>query len=96
MINWNMKDGQGKKYYENGQIEFDGEFLYGDKIKGKEYHKSKVEYEEEFLYNKKWNGKGYDEDGNVIYELNNGNGNVKEYNGNGKLIFEGEKGIQSK
>ena len=31
------------------------------------------------LYGEKWNGKGYDEDGNVIYELNNGNGKVREY-----------------
>ena len=38
---------------------------------------------------KKWDGKGYDENGNIIYELNNGNGKVKEYN-NDELIFEGE------
>ena len=38
---------------------------------------------------KKWDGKGYDENGNEIYELNNGNGYVKEYNNN-ELIFEGE------
>ena len=45
----------------------------------------------EFLYNKKWNGKGYDEDGNIIYELIDGNGKVKEYyDWNGKLMFEGE------
>ena len=28
--------------------------------------------------NKKWNGKGYDENGNIIYELNNRNGKIKE------------------
>ena len=39
--------------------------------------------------NRKFNGKGYDEDGNIIYELINGNGKVKEYL-NGDLIFEGE------
>ena len=33
-------------------------------------------------------GKGYDENGNIIYELINGNGKVKEYNY--YLIFEGE------
>ena len=49
-----------------------------------------MEYEGEFLYNKKWNGKGYDENNNIIYELINGNGRVKEYNWNGELIFEGE------
>ena len=57
-----------------------------------------MEYEGGFLYDKKWNGKGYDENGNIIYELMNGTGKVKEYNRNvkeynvfnGKLEFEGE------
>ena len=72
-----------------------------------------MEYEGEFLFDKKWNGKGYDEKHNIIYELINGTGQVKEYynnvlyfdgqylngrrNGNGKeyntkgeLIYEGE------
>ena len=49
-----------------------------------------MEFEGEFLFDYKWNGKGYDENGNIIYELINGNGKVKEYNKNGKLIFEGE------
>ena len=49
-----------------------------------------MEYEGEYLYNKKWNGKGYDENGNIIYELINGNGKVKEYWYNGELEFEGE------
>ena len=48
-----------------------------------------MEYEGEYLYNKKWNGKGHDEDGNIIYELNNGNGKGKEYDGD-QLKFEGE------
>ena len=52
--------------------------------------KVKLEFEGEFLYNKKWNGKGYDKKGNIIYELIKGNGKVKEYNDNGKLIYEGE------
>ena len=38
---------------------------------------------------KKWNGKGYDENGNIIYELINGTGKVKEYY-DGDLFFEGE------
>ena len=49
-----------------------------------------MEYEGEFLFDRKYNGKGYDENGNVIYELINGNGKVKEYNVFGKLEFEGE------
>ena len=31
-----------------------------------------------------------DENGNIIYELKNGNGKVKEYDDNGNLLFEGE------
>ena len=50
----------------------------------------RLEYEGEYLYNKKWNGKGYDEQYNIIYELIKGTGKIKEYNDNGKLIFEGE------
>ena len=46
-------------------------------------------YEGEYLYNKKWNGKGYDEKGNILYEMVNGNGKVKEYYDD-ILIFEGE------
>ena len=49
-----------------------------------------MEFEGEYRFNKKYNGKRYDENENVIYELINGNGNVKEYNLEGLLIFEGE------
>ena len=50
-----------------------------------------MEYEGEYLYDKKYNGKGYDENGNIIYELINGNGKVKEYwVSYGSLMFEGE------
>ena len=47
-----------------------------------------LEYEGEYLYDKKWNGKGYDENGNIIYELINGTGKVKEYDENGNIIYE--------
>ena len=68
-------------------------------MKGKEYINEKLVYEGDYLYDKKWNGKGYDKNGNVIYELINGNGKIKEYEqyngnllfeGNGNLLFEGE------
>ena len=36
-------------------------------------------FEGEYLNGKKWNGKGYDKKGNIIYQLNNGNGNIKLY-----------------
>ena len=59
-------------------------------MKGKLYINGKLEYEGEYLYNKKWNGNGYDENGNIIYQLINGNGKVKEYYYNDILKFEGE------
>jgi len=84
------RSGNGKENYKDGTLRFEGEYLYGFKLKGKLYLKEKLEYEGEFLYNKKWNGKGYDENGNIIYELINGNGYVKEYYDEGKLKFEGQ------
>ena len=47
-------------------------------------------YEGEYLYDKKLNGQIYDENGNLISELKNGNGKVKEYNNEDEVIFEGE------
>ena len=85
-----QRNGKGKKY-DWDKLKFEGEYLYDYKLKGKFYMNGILEYEGEYLYNKKWNGKGYDENGNIIYELINGNGKVKEYNDyNDKLIFEGE------
>ena len=49
-----------------------------------------MEYEGDYII-KKYNGKGYGEDGNIIYELKNGTGIIKEYdNYNSKFEFEGE------
>ena len=69
---------------------FEGEYLYNHKRKGKEYINGILEFEGEYLYDKKWNGKGYDINGNVIYELKNGNGKAKEYSSSGEVIYEGE------
>ena len=85
------KNGKGKNYDINGNLLFEGEYLYGFILKGKQYIKGKLEYEGEYLYYNKWNGKGYDENGNIKYELINGNGKVVEYFlEHGKLMFEGE------
>ena len=84
------KNGKGKEYYNNGELKFEGIYLYNFKLNGKYYMNGKLEYEGNYLYNKKWSGKGYDENGNIIYELNNGNGKVKEYDDDGKLKFEGK------
>ena len=85
------KNGKGKCYnYNSGEIEFEGEFLYDWKIKGKEYVKGKLEFEGEYYFNNKYDGKGYDENGNILYILKNGNGKVKYYHSDGKLWFDGE------
>ena len=47
-----------------------------------------MEFEGEFLFYQKWTGKGYD-DGNVVYELNEGSGNMITFHYNGKISFEG-------
>ena len=80
----------GKEYRNDDLIKFEGKCLYNYRIKGKFYINEKLEYEGEFSYNKKWYGKGFDENDNIIYELINGNGKVKEFDDNGKLFFEGE------
>ena len=69
--------GKGVEYDKNRKLRFEGEYLYGFKRKGKLYINWILDYEGEFLFNKKWNGKGFDENGNIIYELTNGNGKVK-------------------
>ena len=73
------KNGKGKEYDKYGNVIFEGEYLNNYRKKGKLYYNGKLEYEGEFLVGKKWSGKGYDEEGNVIYELINGTGKVKEY-----------------
>ena len=51
--------------------------FYGYKIKGNEYIQNRLEYKGDYLYAIKYNGKGYDENGNIIYELINGTGKLK-------------------
>jgi len=84
----------GDYYYDKKQnsddVIFEGEYLCGKKLKGKEYINGKLEYEGEYLYGRKYNGKGYDKKGNIIYEIKNVNGTMKEYNNKPKLIFEGK------
>ena len=55
------RNGKGKEYYENGNIEFEGEYLNGKRNgKGKEYfNNGKLLFEGEYLNGKRWNGKGF-------------------------------------
>ena len=59
-------------------------------MRGKEYVNGRLEFEGEFLYNKKHNGEGFDENGKKIYKLKNGTGNIREYDDEGYLEYEGQ------
>ena len=50
----------------------------------------KLDFEGQYLKGKKWNGKGFNINNEKVYEIKNGNGLVKEYNNEGKIIFVGE------
>ena len=84
------RNGKGKEYYDNKLI-FEGVYLNGKRNgKGKEYNQDGILiYEGQYLNGKKWDGKGYDKFNNIIYELKNGKGLIKEFLGN-HLIYEGE------
>ena len=85
------KYGLGKEYYNNGKLKYEGEYYNGYKLRGKLYYpEGNLKFDGEYLFNKKWSGRGYDENNNIIYELINGTGKVKEYNEHSYLIFEGE------
>ena len=59
--------------------------------KGKEYNKltENMIFEGEYLNGKKWNGKGYNKEGEIDFEINKGNGKVKEFYVSNKLKYEG-------
>ena len=86
------RNGKGKEYYDNGELKFEGEFLFNKKWNGKGYDKNhNIIYE---LNNGNGKVKEYDDDGKLEFEgeyLNGKrNGKGKEYYKNGKLKFEGE------
>ena len=84
------RNGKGKEYNKKGDLIFEGEYLYNCKKTGKAYINGKLEFEGDYLFNKKFNGNGYNIFGEIIYQLKNGNGKVKEYNDESILIFEGQ------
>ena len=86
------RNGKGKEYYFNGNLRFEGDYLNGKRNgKWKEYYNDcqKIIFEGEYKNGLRWNGKGYDNN-NVVYELKNGNGYVKEYDIKGQLKLEVE------
>ena len=49
-----------------------------------------IVFEGEYKEGKIWNGNIYDSEGDLEFELEEGTGEIKEYNYLGKLLFEGE------
>ena len=82
-----------KECYPDGKLKFEGE-VSGDKRngKGREYYKNgQLMFEGEFKNGKRWTGKAYDPKGNVVGELVDGKGLMKEYDyESGELIFDGQ------
>ena len=86
------KNGLGKDYNNYGELLFSGEYKNSIRTgKGKEYFNNGVIlFDGEYLNGKKYNGYGYDINGELQYELKEGQGNIIEYDYYGKKIFEGE------
>ena len=68
----------------SNKLIFKGEYLNGKRNGiGEEYDNyGQLIFKGEYLNGKRWNGKGYDINNAFAYELKNGKGLVKEYNGN--------------
>ena len=82
---------KGKEYH-FGILIYEGEYLNVQKNgKGREYYKNgKIKFEGEFILDVKWNGNMFDPYGNFIFKMSNGEGNGKEYDNDGYLIYDGE------
>ena len=85
------RSGKGKEYY-NEILLFEGEYLKGKRNgKGKEYYEDgNILFEGDYINGKKWKGKGYDPEGEILYELKEGKGDIIEYNIKGKKLYIGE------
>ena len=86
------KNGKGKEYDFDDSLIFEGEYLNGERNgKGKDFYWGKLKFDGEYLNGKKWKGIGYNDDGGIIFEINNdNNGKVKEYDKYNYLLFDGE------
>ena len=84
------RHGKGKEYYDSGKLRFDGEYLKGKRHgKGKEYDfLGNLIYKGKLLNDKRWDGVGYDDYKNIVYELKEGKGYIKEIY-KGIIYFEG-------
>ena len=92
---YELKDGKGylkEVIIPDMKIIYEGEYLNGEKNgKGKEYYDNgDLKSEGEYLNGKKWNIKAFDKQKNIICELKEGKGYMKELNDDFNIIFEGK------
>ena len=91
-ILYELKNGKGfVKEFNYKYIEFELEYKNWErKGTGKEYdYNGQVTFKGEYLNGKRLDGKGFDKNKNILYELKNGKGYVKELINN-YIEFEGE------
>ena len=98
------RNGKGKEYFNDytiklfgndfneNTIKFEGNYLDGHREgEGIEYFENgKIKFKGEFTKGKRKNGKGYNIKGEVVYEIKDGEGNIKQYDFRDKIEFEGE------
>ena len=79
-----------KEYNYHGKLLFEGEYKNGKRNgPGKQYNSSSnLMFEGFYIDNRKVFGKQYNFNGQIICEINNTYGQLKEYNDYGKLIFK--------
>ena len=89
---YELKNGKGKiwEYYKNGNKEFEGDYLNGERNgKGKEYYENgKLKFEGKYSYGKRRTGKEYYENGKLEFEgeyFHNERLRGKEYDLDGKI-----------
>ena len=85
------RNGKGKKYYnnKNNQIKFFGNFLDGKKEgEGINYYQNgKKKFKGNFSKGGKLNGKGYYINGELMYEIKNGEGKIKIFDEKNRIMM---------
>ena len=87
------RSGKVKRFYLDGKLKSEENYLNFKKngVTKEYYDDGKLKAEKEYINDKIWNSKTFDQNNNIINELKEGKGYIKEYHDlTGKLIFEGE------
>ena len=86
-----IKNGEGKEYDSHGNLIFKGQYLNDERQNGKIYEYDNLNnliFEGDYSNRKIWNGKNYDKSGNLLSEIKDGNGIVREFYSDGYLKNE--------